>query len=114
MSDDINYKLPNFSSSPGSISHEIILFLRDKSRPELPAGLSVLPSITRSELTSVSFAFVWFCRILLTIVSSNFFNLDVVFEHVMFLHVQLLRIEEELGAEAVYAGAKFRVPVEPY
>ncbi|PQP98160.1 enolase [Prunus yedoensis var. nudiflora] len=27
---------------------------------------------------------------------------------------QLLRIEEELGAEAVYAGAKFRVPVEPY
>ncbi|CAN6452341.1 unnamed protein product [Victoria cruziana] len=27
---------------------------------------------------------------------------------------QLLRIEEELGAEAVYAGAKFRMPVEPY
>ncbi|KAH9674852.1 Enolase [Citrus sinensis] len=27
---------------------------------------------------------------------------------------QLLRIEEELGAEAVYAGAKFRAPVEPY
>ncbi|KAK9755510.1 hypothetical protein RND81_01G030700 [Saponaria officinalis] len=27
---------------------------------------------------------------------------------------QLLRIEEELGAEAVYAGASFRVPVEPY
>ncbi|GAU16023.1 hypothetical protein TSUD_338940, partial [Trifolium subterraneum] len=27
---------------------------------------------------------------------------------------QLLRIEEELGAEAVYAGAKFRTPVEPY
>ncbi|PKI57676.1 hypothetical protein CRG98_022004 [Punica granatum] len=27
---------------------------------------------------------------------------------------QLLRIEEELGAEAVYAGADFRVPVEPY
>ncbi|KAG8501033.1 hypothetical protein CXB51_003109 [Gossypium anomalum] len=27
---------------------------------------------------------------------------------------QLLRIEEELGAEAVYAGASFRAPVEPY
>nr|GEV48546.1 enolase [Tanacetum cinerariifolium] len=27
---------------------------------------------------------------------------------------QLLRIEEELGAEAVYAGANFRKPVEPY
>ncbi|GER54258.1 enolase [Striga asiatica] len=26
----------------------------------------------------------------------------------------LLRIEEELGAEAVYAGASFRAPVEPY
>ncbi|GER45396.1 enolase [Striga asiatica] len=26
----------------------------------------------------------------------------------------LLRIEEELGAEAVYAGASFRTPVEPY
>ncbi|KAM6562785.1 hypothetical protein CsatB_022783 [Cannabis sativa] len=26
----------------------------------------------------------------------------------------LLRIEEELGSKAVYAGAKFRVPVEPY
>jgi len=25
-----------------------------------------------------------------------------------------LRIEEELGAEAVYAGANFRTPVEPY
>ncbi|KAH1039682.1 hypothetical protein J1N35_041425 [Gossypium stocksii] len=27
---------------------------------------------------------------------------------------QILRIEEELGAEAVYAGASFRAPVEPY
>ncbi|KAG5013113.1 hypothetical protein JHK86_025374 [Glycine max] len=27
---------------------------------------------------------------------------------------QLLRIEEELGSAAVYAGAKFRAPVEPY
>ncbi|AQL02255.1 Enolase 1 [Zea mays] len=27
---------------------------------------------------------------------------------------QLLRIEEELGDAAVYAGAKFRAPVEPY
>ncbi|GFP88132.1 enolase [Phtheirospermum japonicum] len=27
---------------------------------------------------------------------------------------QLLRIEEELGSEAVYAGANFREPVEPY
>lgn len=27
---------------------------------------------------------------------------------------QILRIEEELGAEAVYAGANFRRPVEPY
>lgn len=27
---------------------------------------------------------------------------------------QLLRIEEELGAAAVYAGSKFRAPVEPY
>ncbi|GAB2300672.1 hypothetical protein Dimus_034706 [Dionaea muscipula] len=27
---------------------------------------------------------------------------------------QLLRIEEELGEGAVYAGAKFRVPVDPY
>ncbi|RVX11984.1 Enolase 2 [Vitis vinifera] len=27
---------------------------------------------------------------------------------------QLLRIEEELGADAVYAGANFRKPVEPY
>ncbi|KAL1201299.1 Bifunctional enolase 2/transcriptional activator [Cardamine amara subsp. amara] len=27
---------------------------------------------------------------------------------------QLLRIEEELGAEAVYAGANYRMPVEPY
>ncbi|KAK4343109.1 hypothetical protein RND71_038925 [Anisodus tanguticus] len=29
-------------------------------------------------------------------------------------HLQLLRIEEELGSEAVYAGASFRKPVEPY
>jgi len=28
--------------------------------------------------------------------------------------LQLLRIEEELGDAAVYAGAKFRAPVEPY
>ena len=28
--------------------------------------------------------------------------------------LQLLRIEEELGAAAVYAGAKFRAPVKPY
>lgn len=27
---------------------------------------------------------------------------------------QLLRIEEELGSDAVYAGASFRMPVEPY
>jgi len=27
---------------------------------------------------------------------------------------QLLRIEEELGADAVYAGVNFRTPVEPY
>ncbi|GMY17454.1 enolase [Fagus crenata] len=27
---------------------------------------------------------------------------------------QLLRIEEELGAAAVYAGSKYRVPVQPY
>ncbi|KAL1813269.1 enolase [Daucus carota subsp. sativus] len=27
---------------------------------------------------------------------------------------QILRIEEELGSEAVYAGANFRMPVEPY
>ncbi|KAH0720794.1 hypothetical protein KY290_005781 [Solanum tuberosum] len=27
---------------------------------------------------------------------------------------QLLRIEEELGSDAVYAGASFRTPVEPY
>lgn len=27
---------------------------------------------------------------------------------------QILRIEEELGAEAIYAGANFRRPVEPY
>ncbi|EXB55478.1 hypothetical protein L484_001983 [Morus notabilis] len=27
---------------------------------------------------------------------------------------QLLRIEEELGSAAIYAGAKFRAPVEPY
>ncbi|KAK4481150.1 hypothetical protein RD792_012029 [Penstemon davidsonii] len=27
---------------------------------------------------------------------------------------QLLRIEEELGSEAVYAGASFRAPVDPY
>lgn len=27
---------------------------------------------------------------------------------------QLLRIEEELGADAIYAGASFRAPVEPY
>ncbi|KAK6943973.1 Enolase, N-terminal [Dillenia turbinata] len=27
---------------------------------------------------------------------------------------QLLRIEEELGADAIYAGANFRKPVEPY
>jgi enolase len=27
---------------------------------------------------------------------------------------QLLRIEEELGDAAVYAGEKFRAPVEPY
>jgi len=27
---------------------------------------------------------------------------------------QLLRIEEELGDKAIYAGAKFRAPVEPY
>jgi enolase len=28
--------------------------------------------------------------------------------------LQLLRIEEELGDAAVYAGANFRAPVEPY
>lgn len=28
--------------------------------------------------------------------------------------LQLLRIEEELGDKAVYAGLKFRAPVEPY
>jgi len=28
--------------------------------------------------------------------------------------LQLLRIEEELGSAAVYAGSKFRAPVEPY
>jgi len=28
--------------------------------------------------------------------------------------LQLLRIEEELGSGAVYAGSKFRAPVEPY
>lgn len=28
--------------------------------------------------------------------------------------IQLLRIEEELGEAAVYAGANFRAPVEPY
>jgi len=27
---------------------------------------------------------------------------------------QLLRIEEELGSEAIYAGVNFRKPVEPY
>nr|GMD46112.1 enolase [Ipomoea batatas] len=27
---------------------------------------------------------------------------------------QLLRIEEELGSDAIYAGASFRAPVEPY
>ncbi|KAE9464972.1 hypothetical protein C3L33_03123, partial [Rhododendron williamsianum] len=27
---------------------------------------------------------------------------------------QLLRIEEELGSAAIYAGAKYRAPVEPY
>lgn len=30
------------------------------------------------------------------------------------MHTQLLRIEEELGSEAVYAGESFRMPVEPY
>ena len=30
------------------------------------------------------------------------------------LLLQLLRIEEELGADAIYAGASFRAPVEPY
>jgi hypothetical protein len=41
----------------------------------------------------------------------------VMFEQTSALPVsrlQLLRIEEELGAAAVYAGAKFRAPVEPY
>ncbi|GKD31516.1 endoglucanase 24-like protein, partial [Tanacetum coccineum] len=33
---------------------------------------------------------------------------------IVFRQYQLLRIEEELGAEAVYAGANFRKPVEPY
>lgn len=28
--------------------------------------------------------------------------------------LQLLRIEEELGDKAVYAGLKFRKPAEPY
>uniref|UniRef100_A0A0E0CY17 phosphopyruvate hydratase n=1 Tax=Oryza meridionalis TaxID=40149 RepID=A0A0E0CY17_9ORYZ len=32
----------------------------------------------------------------------------------LFCYTSLLRIEEELGAAAVYAGAKFRAPVEPY
>lgn len=32
----------------------------------------------------------------------------------LFYVFQLLRIEEELGAEAVYAGASFRAPVAPY
>lgn len=30
------------------------------------------------------------------------------------IYAQLLRIEEELGSDAVYAGANFRKPVEPY
>ncbi|KAJ6882907.1 hypothetical protein NC651_029252 [Populus alba x Populus x berolinensis] len=32
----------------------------------------------------------------------------------VFYLLQLLRIEEELGSAAVYAGAKFRTPLEPY
>jgi hypothetical protein len=36
---------------------------------------------------------------------------DLIF---LFCGWQLLRIEEELGEAAVYAGAKFRAPVEPY
>ena len=32
----------------------------------------------------------------------------------LYVAIQLLRIEEELGADAVYAGASFRAPVEPY
>ena len=31
-----------------------------------------------------------------------------------FVILQLLRIEEELGDKAVYAGLKFRKPAEPY
>lgn len=31
-----------------------------------------------------------------------------------FVMLQLLRIEEELGDKAVYAGLKFRKPAEPY
>lgn len=32
----------------------------------------------------------------------------------IFSALQLLRIEEELGSAAIYAGAKYRAPVEPY
>jgi hypothetical protein len=41
-------------------------------------------------------------------------NLMELLIHVTYFVEQLLRIEEELGAAAIYAGAKFRAPVEPY
>ncbi len=32
----------------------------------------------------------------------------------LWVGLQLLRIEEELGDKAVYMGASFRKPIEPY
>ncbi|KAG5404338.1 hypothetical protein IGI04_010457 [Brassica rapa subsp. trilocularis] len=41
-------------------------------------------------------------------------NVQIVGDDLLVTNPKLLRIEEELGSEAVYAGANFRKPVEPY
>ncbi|RZS10898.1 hypothetical protein BHM03_00042172, partial [Ensete ventricosum] len=66
-----------------------------RSRQVLHAAPSALPSITRQPHRGK--IMVW----------------SQVFEQ-CFVGMQLLRIEEELGDAAVYAGVKFRAPVEPY
>lgn len=41
-------------------------------------------------------------------------NIQESYTQLSFSELQLLRIEEELGPAAIYAGTKFRTPVEPY
>ncbi|RRT47079.1 hypothetical protein B296_00044846 [Ensete ventricosum] len=80
---------------------------RDRSRQVLHAAPSALPSITR-QVTCMMCA-----NLSLQPHRGKIMVWSQVFEQ-CFVGMQLLRIEEELGDAAVYAGVKFRAPVEPY